>query len=57
MLFQDDCEGLELENPQNPGEFLSAKPVPGACVVNIGDMLERLTNGNNPFSSMSVRRH
>ena len=50
MLFQDDCGGLELENPHNPGNFLSAEPIYGTCVVNIGDMLERITNGNTFFS-------
>ncbi|KAL9118041.1 MAG: hypothetical protein Q9187_005414 [Circinaria calcarea] len=54
MLFQDDCEGLELENPKNPGEFLSAKPVPGACVVNIGDMFERITNDTFPSATHRV---
>lgn len=45
MLFQDDVGGLELEHPHHRGTFLAAKPIPGACVVNIGDMLQRFTNG------------
>ena len=30
-------------------EYLPAKPILGASVVNIGDMLERMTNGNCSF--------
>lgn len=44
MLFQDGAEGLELKD-RTTGEFLSAEPEKGALVVNIGDMLERFTNG------------
>ncbi|MCJ1226261.1 hypothetical protein MMC12_002911 [Toensbergia leucococca] len=44
LLFQDDCGGLELEDPHQEGKFLPAKPVPNALVLNIGDMLQRLSN-------------
>lgn len=42
MLWQDDCGGLEVFSA---GEWLAVEPIPGAFVCNIGDMLERLTNG------------
>lgn len=44
MLFQDDAGGLELKDPAT-GEFFSAKPEEGALVLNIGDMLQRFSNG------------
>ncbi|KAH9918335.1 flavonol synthase/flavanone 3-hydroxylase [Amylocystis lapponica] len=44
MLFQDDCGGLEVESPHEPGKFLPAPPVPGAVVFNIGDFLMRWSN-------------
>ncbi|MEK7292750.1 MAG: 2-oxoglutarate and iron-dependent oxygenase domain-containing protein, partial [Actinomycetota bacterium] len=42
MLWQDDCGGLEVFSA---GEWLAVEPIPNAFVCNIGDMLERLTNG------------
>lgn len=42
LLFQDDAGGLEVKNKQ--GEWISAPPVPGAVVVNIGDLLQRWSN-------------
>lgn len=47
MLFQDDCGGLEVEDPQATGRFVPATPVPGAVVVNVGDLLMRWSNGEN----------
>ncbi|KAK6909639.1 hypothetical protein I203_103660 [Kwoniella mangroviensis CBS 8507] len=44
FLFQDDCGGLEVESPHNPGTFLPAPPVHGAIVFNIGDFLMRWSN-------------
>ena len=44
MLFQDDCGGLEVEDPHTPGKFVPATPMPGACVMNVGDMLMRWSN-------------
>lgn len=48
MVFQDEVGGLELEDPQSPGVFIPAKPVPDSVVINIGDMLMRLSNGRWP---------
>jgi isopenicillin N synthase-like dioxygenase len=44
MLFQDEHGGLELQDPQTR-EYMSAEPEEGAFVLNVGDMLQRFTNG------------
>lgn len=57
LLFQDDCGGLQIEDPRVPDKFLPATPVPGACVVNVGDLLMRWSNGERrtpPSPSMAV---
>ncbi len=43
LLLGAEEAGLELQT--RGGEWLAISPPPGALVVNIGDMLERLTNG------------
>lgn len=43
MLAQDDAGGLQVWGPG--GRWLDAPPIPGSFVVNIGDMMERWTNG------------
>jgi len=43
VLAQDDIGGLEVENAA--GEWISAPPVPGTFVINLGDMFTRWTNG------------
>lgn len=48
MLFQDDCGGLEVENQHKAGEFLKVLPIRGACVMNVGDLLMRWSNGISP---------
>lgn len=45
MLFQDDCGGLEIEHPNGSGNFVPAKPLKGALVMNVGDLLMRWSNG------------
>ncbi|KIW27546.1 uncharacterized protein PV07_07274 [Cladophialophora immunda] len=44
LLFQDDCGGLEVENPHRPGHFMTATPVKNAIVMNVGDLLMRWSN-------------
>ncbi|EJT68817.1 thymine dioxygenase [Gaeumannomyces tritici R3-111a-1] len=44
MLFQDDCGGLQVENPSAPNTFVDATPIKGAMVMNVGDSLMRWTN-------------
>ncbi|THG95303.1 hypothetical protein EW026_g6327 [Hermanssonia centrifuga] len=41
LLLQDQVGGLEVEDPQNPGQFKSAAPIPGSIIVNAGDFLMR----------------
>jgi len=43
ILLQDDCGGLEIETAD--GGWLKAAPVPGALIINLGDMVVRLTGG------------
>jgi len=44
MLFQDDCGGLEVENPHAPGQFIKALPLKNAIIMNVGDLLMRWSN-------------
>ena len=43
ILHQDDNGGLQVQN--RVGDWVSAPPIPGTFVVNIGDLVETLTNG------------
>jgi isopenicillin N synthase-like dioxygenase len=43
LLFQDDVGGLELRDASDV--WRGAPPIPGAIVVNAGDLMERWTNG------------
>lgn len=42
LLFQDDVGGLQVQ--EKSGAWIDVPPVPGAIVVNSGDLLERWTN-------------
>lgn len=44
MLFQDDCGGLQVEDPTKPGKFNDVQPMDGALVMNIGDLMMRWSN-------------
>lgn len=45
MLFQDDCGGLEVEDLAQPGSFIPVTPVKNAIIMNVGDLLQRWSNG------------
>lgn len=47
ILFQDDCGGLEVEDLAQPGRFIPATPLKNAIVMNVGDLLQRWSNGMN----------
>ena len=42
LLYQDDTGGLQVQGLD--GEWLTALPIPGTFVVNVGDLLARWTN-------------
>ncbi|KAJ7263451.1 Clavaminate synthase-like protein [Mycena rebaudengoi] len=44
LLLQDDVGGLEVEDPNAPGVFQAAPPIPGALIVNAGDFMMRWSN-------------
>jgi isopenicillin N synthase-like dioxygenase len=43
LLVQDSLGGLEVRNVE--GDWIQANPVPGTFVVNLGDLMQRWTNG------------
>ena len=53
LLLGAEEAGLELLTRE--GEWISASPPPGAMVINVGDMLERLTNHVLPSTIHRVR--
>jgi isopenicillin N synthase-like dioxygenase len=48
MLFQDDCGGLEVEDLSHRGQFVPAPPIKNAIIMNVGDLLQRWSNGTFP---------
>ncbi|OMP87626.1 1-aminocyclopropane-1-carboxylate oxidase-like protein 5 [Diplodia seriata] len=43
ILFQDATGGLEVD-PFHTNTFLPATPLPGTCVINVADLLQRWSN-------------
>ncbi len=43
LLAQDDVGGLHVQTPK--GDWVAAPPIEGTFIVNVGDMLHRLSNG------------
>ncbi|TFK37210.1 thymine dioxygenase [Crucibulum laeve] len=44
LLLQDNIGGLEVEDPNSPGQFKPVPPVEDSIVVNAGDLLMRWSN-------------
>ena len=55
LLAQDDLGGLEVRNTAN--EWIQATPVPGTFVVNLGDLMQRWTNGVYRFNMHRVKNN
>jgi len=53
LLLGAEEAGLEILDPE--GEWLPVAPRPGELVVNVGDMLQRLTNGRLRSTTHRVR--
>ena len=43
VLLQTEQGGLQVGN--TAGDWIEAPPIPGTLIINLGDMLERWTNG------------
>lgn len=52
LLKQDDCGGLEVKTPSG---WISAPPIDGTFVCNLGDMLDRMTGGRYRSTPHRVR--
>lgn len=52
VLKQDDCGGLEVKTPSG---WVSAPPIAGTYVCNLGDMLDRMTGGRYRSTPHRVR--
>lgn len=53
LLYQDDVGGLQVLNRKN--EWIDASPIPGSLVVNVGDLLERWSNGRFVSTKHAVK--
>ncbi|KAI1842288.1 hypothetical protein JX266_011573 [Neoarthrinium moseri] len=48
LLFQDECGGLQVEDPRQPGRFVDATPLKDVLVMNVGDLMMRWSNVRLP---------
>ncbi|OAY79142.1 1-aminocyclopropane-1-carboxylate oxidase [Ananas comosus] len=53
VLLQDHIGGLQI---LHDGEWVDVAPIPGALVVNIGDLLQLITNDSSKASSIAFWR-
>jgi isopenicillin N synthase-like dioxygenase len=53
LLAQDENGGLEVRD--RSGQWLPAQPLPGTFIVNVADMLARMTNNRWPSTPHRVR--
>ncbi len=53
LLAQDSCGGLQVRSPA--GDWIDVRAEPGVIVCNIGDMLDRLTEGRYRSTPHRVR--
>jgi isopenicillin N synthase-like dioxygenase len=54
LLYQDEVGGLQVKYDSC---WIDVPPVPGSLVINVGDMLERLTSGRYKSASHRVINH
>ena len=52
LLYQDSLGGLEVKDVA--GHWVSAEPIPGCILINVGDLLEALTTGRYPATRHRV---
>jgi len=52
LLFQDQLGGLEVKDVA--GRWVSADPVPGTVLINVGDLLEAMSGGRFPATKHRV---
>ena len=52
-IFQDDLGGLEIQ--KTDGTWISARPIPGTIVVNIGDLMHFWSGGRYRATPHRVR--
>ncbi|KAF2728248.1 Clavaminate synthase-like protein [Polyplosphaeria fusca] len=45
LLWQDGVGGLEIQDPREEGRWREVRPLEGGVLVNVGDLLERWSNG------------
>ena len=44
-LFLDKADQRQIENPNDAGNFIAVEPIKDAIVLDVGDLLQRWSNG------------